>query len=55
MLDARGAQAGEAVAVDGGLPVEEFFDGERVALARLFEAQDDMGIFLLASLILNVS
>src|SRR6185436_10274368 len=33
LLDAGGAQAGEAVLVDGELPGQEFVDGQRVAAA----------------------
>src|SRR4051812_7670693 len=39
LLDARGAQTGEAMTVDGGLPGKEFFDSERVTLAGFFQAQ----------------
>src|SRR6266496_4460847 len=37
LLNARGAQAGQAVLVDGILPGEEFLDRERVAAAGLLE------------------
>src|ERR1700682_3987338 len=37
LLDARGAQAGEAVLVDGILPGEEFLDSQRVATAGFLE------------------
>jgi hypothetical protein len=39
LLDARGAQAGEAMLVDGILPGEEFLDGERVAAAGFFQRE----------------
>ncbi|VTZ61807.1 conserved hypothetical protein [Sinorhizobium medicae] len=39
LLNARRAQAGEAVVIDRGLPGEELFDRQRVTLARLFKAQ----------------
>src|SRR4051794_31517003 len=38
-LDFRSAQAGEPMLVDGHLPRQEFFDGQRVALTCLFKAQ----------------
>src|ERR1043166_7545773 len=51
LLDARGAQAGEAVLVDRVLPGEEFLDRERVAAARFLEREqatadrgDDLGL-----------
>jgi hypothetical protein len=51
LLDARGAQAGEAVLVDRVLPGEEFFDRQRIAAAGLLEGQksaahgsDDLGL-----------
>ena len=37
LLDARGAQAGETVAVDGILPGQELFDGQRIAAAGFFQ------------------
>ena len=37
LLDTRGAQTGEAVAVDRVLPGQEFLDRERIAAAGLFE------------------
>ena len=37
LLDAGGAQAGEAVLVDRELPGQEFVDRQRVAAAGLFE------------------
>src|SRR5215470_12432566 len=40
LLDARGAQAGEAVAVDRILPRQEFRDRERIAGAGLFQRQE---------------
>src|SRR5215471_10238536 len=50
LLDARGAQAGEAVAVDRVLPGEEFLNRQRVAAAGLLEREqatahggDDLG------------
>jgi hypothetical protein len=39
LLDARGAQAGQAMLVDGQLPTEELLSGQRVALAGFFEAE----------------
>src|SRR5262249_18849364 len=39
LLDARGAQAGEPMLVDGELPGEEFLDRQRIAAAGLFERQ----------------
>ena len=39
MLDARGAQAGEAVLVDRILPGQEFFDGQGIAGAGFLEGQ----------------
>ncbi|EGE58000.1 hypothetical protein RHECNPAF_3500052 [Rhizobium etli CNPAF512] len=39
LLNARGAQACEAMAVDRRLPGQELFDRERVTLAGLFQAQ----------------
>src|SRR5712691_3887702 len=39
LLNARGAQAGEPVTIDGVLPGEKFLDRERIAAARLFERQ----------------
>jgi hypothetical protein len=51
MLDPGRPQAGEAMLVDGSLPVEEFIDGKGIALASLLEAQeatadsrDDLGL-----------
>src|ERR1700722_8999160 len=51
LLDARRAQAGEAVLVDGILPGEEFLDGQRVAAAGFLERKepaahggDDLGL-----------
>src|SRR5262249_49239272 len=40
LLDARGAQAGEAMAVDRVLPGQEFFNREGVTAARFFERQE---------------
>jgi hypothetical protein len=40
VLEARDAQAGEAMAVDKTLPGKEFFHGERVTCASLFEAEE---------------
>src|SRR5258708_14056369 len=37
LLDARRAQAGEPVLVDGILPGEEFLDGQRIAAAGFLE------------------
>ncbi len=39
LLNARGAQTGEAMLVDGQLPAEEFLGGQRVALAGLLKAE----------------
>src|SRR5690348_15974052 len=39
LLDARGAQPGEAVLIDRVLPGEEFFDRQGVARAGLFKRQ----------------
>ena len=39
ILNTRGAQAGEAMLVDGALPAQEFVDRKGVALASLVEAQ----------------
>jgi hypothetical protein len=39
LLDAGGAQAGQAMLVDGKLPGQEFVDGQRVAAAGLFEGE----------------
>src|ERR1043166_9039035 len=40
LLDSRGAQAGEAVTVDGILPGEEFFDRQRVTAAGFLEREE---------------
>src|SRR6516164_5268124 len=40
LLNARGAQAGEAMTIDRLLPRQEFLDREGVARAGLFEAQE---------------
>jgi hypothetical protein len=40
LLDARGAQAGEAMAVDRVLPGQEFLDSERIAAASLFKRKE---------------
>src|ERR1043166_2644820 len=40
LLDSRGAQAGEAVAIDGILPGEEFFDRQRVTAAGFLEREE---------------
>src|SRR5215203_2864302 len=40
VLDAGGAQAREAVLVDGLLPAQEFFGRQRVALARFLETEE---------------
>src|SRR5580658_3126432 len=37
LLNARRAQAGQAMLVDRVLPGQKFLDGQRVAIARLFE------------------
>ena len=39
VLDARGAQTRQAMPLDRLLPAQELVDGERIALARLLEAQ----------------
>ena len=39
LLDAGGAQSGQAVLVDGHLPAQEFLGGQRVALTGLFKAE----------------
>lgn len=39
LLDARGAQPGKAVLVDRGLPGQEFFNGQSIAVARFLETQ----------------
>jgi hypothetical protein len=39
LLDAGGAQAGQAMLVDGKLPGQEFVDGEGVAAASFFQRQ----------------
>jgi hypothetical protein len=39
LLNARGAQAGQAMLVDGHLPAQEFLGGQRVTLAGLLEAE----------------
>jgi hypothetical protein len=39
LLDAGGAQSGQAVLVDGKLPGQEFIDGQRVAAASLLEGE----------------
>jgi hypothetical protein len=39
LLDAGGAQPGEAMLIDGKLPGEEFVDGQRVAAASLLEGE----------------
>src|SRR4051812_35753739 len=51
LLNARGAQTGEAVLVDRGLPGEEFLYRERIAAARFFKRKqaaahgcDDLGL-----------
>ena len=41
LLDARGAQAGKSMLVDGVLPGQEFFDGQRVAAAGFLQARGD--------------
>src|ERR1043166_7765499 len=40
LLDSRGAQAGEAVPVDGILPGEEFFDRQRVTATGFLEREE---------------
>src|SRR5437660_7955112 len=39
LLDAGGAEAGEAVLVDGELPGQEFVDRQRIATAGFFQRQ----------------
>jgi hypothetical protein len=39
LLDAGGAQSGEAMLVDGKLPGQEFVDGQRVAAAGFLEGE----------------
>lgn len=39
LLNARRAQAGQSVFVDGGLPGQKFLGGELVALAGFFKAE----------------
>jgi len=39
LLDARGAQPGKAVLVDRGLPGQEFFNGQSIAVARFLKTQ----------------
>src|SRR5882757_10454678 len=39
LLDAGGAQSGQAVLIDGELPGEEFVDRQRVAAAGLLEGE----------------
>ena len=39
LLDARGAQPGEAVLIDGKLPGKEFVDRQRVAAAGLLKGE----------------
>ena len=39
LLDARRAQSGEAMLINGGLPGQEFFHGQRIAVARFLEAE----------------
>src|SRR3954454_4875381 len=39
LLDAGGAQAGQAMLVDGKLPEQEFVDGQRLAAAGLLEGK----------------
>src|SRR5947209_19443689 len=39
LLDAGGAQAGQAMLVDGKLPGQEFVDGQRVAAAGFFQRE----------------
>ena len=40
LLDARGAQAGQTMIVDGGLPGQELFDRQRIAFTGFFQAQE---------------
>ena len=40
MLDPCGSQTGKAMFVDGGLPVQEFIDTERITLAGFFKAEE---------------
>jgi hypothetical protein len=39
VLDARGAQAGQTVLIDGELPAQEFLGGEGVSLAGFLQAE----------------
>ncbi len=39
LLDARSAQAGKAMLIDGKLPGQEFVDGQRVAAAGLLKGE----------------
>jgi hypothetical protein len=39
LLDARGAQAGQAMLVDGELPGQEFVDGQRVTAAGFLKGE----------------
>ena len=40
LLDARGAQASKSMLVDGVLPGQEFFDGQRVAAAGFLQREE---------------
>jgi hypothetical protein len=51
LLNARGAQAGETVLIDGQLPAQEFFGCQGIALTGFLKAQkpatngsDDLGL-----------
>ncbi len=37
LLETRGAQTGQTVAVDRALPAEEFLDGQRIASTGIFK------------------
>jgi hypothetical protein len=39
LLDAGGAQSGQAMLIDGKLPGQEFVDGQRVAAAGLLKGE----------------
>ena len=39
LLDARGAQAGKTVLIDGQLPRQEFVDSQRIATAGFFQRE----------------
>jgi hypothetical protein len=39
LLDARGAQPGKAMLIDGKLPGQEFVDGQRITAASLLKGE----------------